>query len=227
MAITYDLDAETVNVKVTGLEEDAMVSLVAFYDEVDDYLDQYSTDETGALDITYLSSAKWANGGVIKVQIGGGGLTTPDIGSVTIMSDKPYIGKYTKSLTIGFKANVLVEIVNPSAGLSAEITVNGEKYSDAFGIGTSAVVRIQTEIYDSPLTVNLVDGDGKIIDSKPIIVNPMPENMWAPAADISGNDLRVLFAVPVSAAPGGFISTINGNRVAALIDADSSNILYY
>ena len=211
--IAYDRAAGTVNVKAFGFEAGSMVSLTGYYDGGLDYLNQYTAGASGNLDVTYPSSKGWAEGGIIKVVVGAGGLPEPIVETVTISSG-PYIKGYTSSLTAGYPANILVAAGNPLvAGLSAEVTVNGKIYSAAFNGNESTIIKVTEVINEAELTLRLTSG-GELLDSKPIAVNTMPIDIWSPRAEAYGSGFRVIFAANISESVKGYAGTINGAAVA-------------
>ena len=82
--------ASDVKVEVNGLQPNTPVSFQAFYTssqgggELWDFIGQYITDDSGAIAIDYLSTRTFEGGDVLRVIIGGGGLTSPLIESHTI-----------------------------------------------------------------------------------------------------------------------------------------------
>ena len=218
ITIAYDGAAGTVNVKAFGFGAYSMISLSGYYDDSLDFLNQYAAGAAGNLDVTYLSSAKWAKGGVIKVIAGAGELSEPIVRTVTI-SDKPYIKDYTNSLTRECAANILVVIGNPAVGLSAEVAVGGNTYKTSFNGGESAMIKVTEAINETDLILRLTNGD-ELLDSKPIEMKDMPENLWEPTAELSGNDLRIIFAAAVMAGPNGYAAAVNGVASVPIPDGD-------
>jgi uncharacterized protein YjdB len=60
-----------VQVKAYGLPANGFVSLIGYYDDEIDYINQYTADSDGNIDITYPSSKDWEGGKVIKVKVQG------------------------------------------------------------------------------------------------------------------------------------------------------------
>ena len=219
--VSYNLEAGEVSIAVSGFGANAMISLMGYYDNELDYLNQYAADAEGSLDITYPSSAEWAQGGVIKVQIGEAGLDGPILRTVTISTDKPYIKNYTDRLTKDYAANILVEIGNPEEGLTAEVMANGKAYSASFNAGDSALIKIPEKIQDSALSLSLKKGD-ELLGTKPIIVNDLPEDVWSMTLQPDGEGFRVIFAAKIAPSLNGYAATINGKKAAIAQNADNA-----
>jgi hypothetical protein len=78
-----DAEIETV---VSNLAPNSMISFQAFYkapgaggEFVLDHINQYTLDNTGGLAFSYPTGMTMKNGGVIRIIIGGGGLTEPEV----------------------------------------------------------------------------------------------------------------------------------------------------
>ena len=214
IAISYDMASGTVNVKAFGLEAGSSVSLMGWYDNGLDYLNQYAADDGGNLDVTYPSSVEWANGGVIKAQVGAEGLDGPIVKTVVISSDAPYIKEYTNGLTYGYAANVLVAVGNPAAGLTAEIAMGGKIYA-ADVSGGSALVKVTDVIKEANLALVLKSG-GEVLQTRHITINPEPENLWTPSVSLSGSDLRIIFAAKISEGVKGYSAILNDKAALSI-----------
>jgi|GEM_PF-6234316 len=80
--ISISVEKSVVEVKAAGLAPNTPISLQGFHqswqdEEQRDYLGQFVTDASGAVTITYSSTRTFVGGDVIRVLIGGGGLTNP------------------------------------------------------------------------------------------------------------------------------------------------------
>ena len=80
--ISISVKDQLTEVKVQGLAPNSFISFQAFLKiggetEQIDYLDQFVTDASGEITVTYPSSKTFAVGDVIRVVIGGGGLAKP------------------------------------------------------------------------------------------------------------------------------------------------------
>lgn len=90
--ISIDADTKTVTVQASGLVADSMVSVLAYYDDDIDYIDQYVADEEGNLEFSYPSGKEWHEEGAIAVLINGtkftlGGEEEVELNGIKIKGD--------------------------------------------------------------------------------------------------------------------------------------------
>lgn len=69
--ISINTDTKTVTVQASGLTSGSMVSVMAYYDNALDYIDQYTADEAGNLQISYPSGKEWHENGEVAILING------------------------------------------------------------------------------------------------------------------------------------------------------------
>ena len=222
VSVGYDMAVGAVTVEASGFEAGAMVSLMGYYGSGLDYINQYTADAAGNIDIAYPSSADWAPGGVIKVQVGSGELAEPIVKTVVLATDKPYIISCTSGLTKGYKANVEVKVGNFEAGLSAVIVSGGIPYTAAFNSEAYALVRITEVVNDAGLTLQLKKGD-EVLDSKPISVQATSERIWTPEVKYADGALRIEFFANIGPSANGYKVVVNSGT--GLVTEQAGNVL--
>ena len=137
---------------------------------------------------------------------------------------EPYIIDYTKELTIGYAANILVTAGNPVEGMFAEVNVNDVAYKTNFSKAGTALLKVPARIDETALTLRLMSGSD-LLDSKVIRMKELPANIWTASAMVSGTDIKVIFAANVVPGSNEYTATLNGKAAVAVQDGADSIML--
>jgi len=136
--ISVDLDKSIVTVVAKGLPADKDFSLMAYFNEDLDYINQYRADEKGEAAISYPSGKALADGGTVRILINGTEFKK-EIKAIPVEGVEITGGsaltmiKYKSSLELGAKVspddaankNVTWKSVNPMVATVADGVVKG------------------------------------------------------------------------------------------------------